>query len=158
MTNTKNDEDKNEKSKVNPRWTNQQSLALINTYGDMKEDFDGSRSKKIVWDKLATTLDLGYDGPQCQGRWKTMLQGRKLAEDHNRTSGKDRKAYMFEKELAIVLGLKRNVNPSHLLESSDVVELSSTGGDAKKAKFSRAKLNGLPESDGELEDEIRKKV
>ncbi|OXA40343.1 Trihelix transcription factor GT-1 [Folsomia candida] len=155
LVNSKDKEDTSEKAKTNPRWTNEQSLALINVYGEMKEEFGGSKPKKQVWEKFAKALNLGFDWNQCQGRWKTMLQGRKLAENHNRTSGKDRKPYMFESELGRVLGKKRNVHPSHLLESSTVAANSSNTN--KKSRCSRSTLNGLEDEDGQ-NDENKQKV
>jgi len=132
-------------TKVNSssRWTQEQSFALINAYASFKEDFDGPKPKKDVWKRLAATLNFGFDSVQCQGRWKTMLKSRKEAEDNNRTSCRARKSYAFENELERVLGDKKNVHPAHLLESSEIPEITDDSETrSNKSRYTRSKLNG----------------
>jgi len=132
-------------------WTKSETLQLISQYASRSGKFkDPKVRNQEVWKEISEELGCGYTAQQCDGRWKTLVAGYKRVTDHNNKSGNETQKHEYEEELREALGDKRNINPTHILNSQDPQSFGIGQSSSSKRNYTRAQL--LNETDEENPD------
>lgn len=96
-------------------WTREATLLLIEEYKVRQSKIDNGRlSKKKAFEQIADELRLkgyAFSQEQCGSRMKTIYRAYKNVKDANAKSGRERKTYIFEKELDELYKDKPNITP-----------------------------------------------
>ncbi|XP_069704430.1 uncharacterized protein [Periplaneta americana] len=117
-------------------WNENTTRALIDHYKVFKSKLGTMeiRNMKKLWEILCNKINgshkTSFTPSQCENRWRVLERNYKKIVDNNNTgkTGRIRKQFIYEDEMADVFGKKRNIQPELSLSSNTVIQEIPTSG------------------------------
>lgn len=107
-------------------WGINDTKMLIDLYKNKRNDVGKMKMKnfKAMWSQISVEisnqLGVKITSNNCENRWKVLERNYKKWIDNQNSTGRGRKMFEFAEDMDLVLGKKKNLHPTILLEAETI--------------------------------------
>ncbi|KAB0791149.1 hypothetical protein PPYR_02949 [Photinus pyralis] len=99
-------------------WSNNEILALMHAYDNLKENFDHPKKRKHVWDDVSNLLlsqGIHRTPKSCEIKWRNLVRTYKTVRDNVTKSGRGATRFQYYEAMNDILGNKPSMSCAHTI-------------------------------------------